>query len=199
MSRRHHARRERASVSLNLGRWARAAAAVLFALAPAFAQTAPDDGAADPGLRGGDAPAALPSDSPADALPDLAQTPPRPAPTPKVRSSRKRGDLPPLQPYRGADRLGLKGGADLADPLPPPPANHRSASPAAAAANYQARGQAIRPGRPVCRQPQAHALHRRGRRLRQQSIRRGRSAPRARRSRPRKSASACNRTGAATN
>jgi len=109
-------------VSLNLGRWARAAAAVLFALAPAFAQTAPDQDAADPGLRGGDAPAALPADNPADALPDLTQTPPPPTPTPKARRPRKRGDLPPLEPYRRADRLGLKGGADLADPSPPPPA-----------------------------------------------------------------------------
>jgi hypothetical protein len=108
-------------VSLNLGRWAQAAAAVLFALAPAFAQTAPDDGAGDAGLRGGDAPAALPSDSPADALPDLAPTPPPPTPTPRTRPPRKRGDLPPLEPYRRADRLGLKGGADLADPQPPPP------------------------------------------------------------------------------
>jgi hypothetical protein len=115
-------------VSLNLGRWARAAAVVLFALAPAFAQTAPDENAADPALRVGDAPAALPADSPADALPDLTPAP-RPTPTAKVRPVRKRGDLPPLQPYRRVEKLGLKRGEDVADSppatvaaLPPPPA-----------------------------------------------------------------------------
>ena len=102
-------------LSRNLGRWAGAvaAAALFVAVATAYArgQTAP--AAAD--LRGAVAAAA---DNPADALPDpiAAAT----SPLDRARAKRKKGALPALQPYPRAERLGLKGGADSADTLPPP-------------------------------------------------------------------------------
>jgi hypothetical protein len=101
--------------SRNLRAWVAlaAAAAVALAAAPAFAQTAPPDA---PALRGADAdPPALRA---ADALPDLSAAP-RPEP-PRRNSRRKRGDLPPLQSYRGASRLGLRGGAEPSRESPGP-------------------------------------------------------------------------------
>ena len=92
------------------GLWAVACCAVALAVAPAFAQTAPP---LAPDLRGGESD--LVGQSPADALPDLpASDSANPQPV------RKHNRLPALKPYRGADRLGLRGGADPTPGTPAP-------------------------------------------------------------------------------
>jgi hypothetical protein len=92
------------------------------AVAPAFAQTAPP---VVPELRGGEAD--LTGRSDADALPDLPPVAQASNERPRAKSARKRGALPALKPYRGADRLGLRGGAD---PLAGTPAPTIAALPA---------------------------------------------------------------------
>ena len=62
-------------------------------------------------------------------LPDLVPAP-TPAPRPdatRAEPRRKRSDLPPLTPYRGAERAGLRGGVD---PTQTPPAPTVAALPA---------------------------------------------------------------------
>jgi hypothetical protein len=96
--------------------WAGVLLTAAFGWSPARAQVAPPEA---PALRSGEA-AALPSDNPADALPDLdAAT--RPPDAPPRKPARKRGDLPPLQPYRGAQKLGLRGGVEPAPQAAPAP------------------------------------------------------------------------------
>jgi hypothetical protein len=63
-------------------------------------------------LRGGEAD--LIGQSPADALPDLPAVTDRP----NAKPARRHDALPALKPYRGADRLGLRG---VDTPLPPGP------------------------------------------------------------------------------
>ena len=87
------------------GLWAGACWAAALAVAPALAQSALPDA---PQLRGGEAD--LTGQSPADALPDLS--PAAPAPSEPRPTRRKRGDLPPLAPYRRVERVSLRGGAD---------------------------------------------------------------------------------------
>ncbi len=92
----------------NPGPWAGACLIVALAGAPALAQTTPPPDAPD--LRGADsdpfaqAPV-LPGPAEADAAPPSSRAPG------KTRR-RKPTDLPPLAPYRGAERLGLRGGAE---------------------------------------------------------------------------------------
>jgi len=95
--------------------WAGVLLTAAFGWSPARAQVASPDA---PDLRAGEA--ALPSDNPADSLPDLdAAT--RPADAPPRPRRRARGDLPPVQPYRGAQKLGLKGGVDAPPQAIPAP------------------------------------------------------------------------------
>ena len=96
--------------------WAWAALAAALTAAPALAQSvAPAD---EPALRGGESdPPALRA---AESLPELTTgAPARPDP-PRPRTRRRRDDLPPLTPYRGASRLGLRGGAEAPVVVPGP-------------------------------------------------------------------------------
>ena len=85
------------------------------AVAPAFAQTAPP---LAPDLRGGESD--LVGQSPADALPDLPAAEPASPSAARAKPPRKQGVLPALKPYRGADRFGLRGGADPTPGTPDP-------------------------------------------------------------------------------
>jgi hypothetical protein len=80
------------------------------AVAPAFAQTAP---ALAPDLRGGESD--LVGQSPADALPD-----PPASDSANPKPVRRHNTLPALKPYRRADRIGLRGGADPTPGTPGP-------------------------------------------------------------------------------
>jgi hypothetical protein len=98
------------------GLWAGACLAAALAAAPALAQSAaPPD---DPGLRGAEA----------DPFPEIVQdAPAKDQPAQRKTRPRKRTGLPPLAPYRGAARLGLRGGPSAASPaanvaaMPAPP------------------------------------------------------------------------------
>ena len=107
--------REVDQVVRNRGRWAGACWAAALAVAPALAQSAPPD---VPELRGAEAP--LNGQSDADALPDLPAVAPAANERPRAKPARKRGALPALKPYRGADRLGLRGGVDATAATPAP-------------------------------------------------------------------------------
>jgi hypothetical protein len=99
----------------NRGLWAGACWAAALAVAPALAQTAPP---VVPELRGGEAD--LVGQSDADALPDLPAVEQPASQRRTAKPPRTRGRLPALRPYRGADRLGLRGGADAVTGTPAP-------------------------------------------------------------------------------
>ena len=101
--------------------WAAALLGAALAASPAAAQTAPLE------LRGPDDGLTPPVAAPDDSAPDPDA--PRPRPRPAA------GRLPPLKPYAGAQRLGLRGGPDpivaapgptvAVPPAPPPPRRPR--------------------------------------------------------------------------
>jgi hypothetical protein len=92
--------------------WAGLLLAAALELSAAHAQEAQEA----PLLRGGDAA----PESSVDALPNLAATPDA-QPKPTRRAKRRAHDLPAALPYRGAQRLGLRGGAEpIADAEPAP-------------------------------------------------------------------------------
>jgi hypothetical protein len=98
--------------------WAGLLLAAALELSPANAQEAAP-------LRGSDAAAEGPADAlpDVDAAPDPAATPdPAAAPRPAAKTRKRRPhDLPPTQPYPGAQRLGLRGGAEPAPDAEPAP------------------------------------------------------------------------------
>lgn len=97
--------------------WAWVALAAALTVAPALAQSVAPPG--EPALRGAESdPPALRA---AESLPELTtNAASRRAEAPRPGARRRRGDLPPLRPYRGASRRGLRGGAEAPALVPAP-------------------------------------------------------------------------------